>query len=191
MRLIVTIGMQLAEAGSLISSELTPNPAEDEQNPPECPDTALPSPRKVCSSYWGVNTHGWEVRVRNLTRVPITPWYMGSDMVFGAPPIIEPGATGTVTGKRDVLNFGHPADMSIDLRIGASTNVLSVRRDPECDDVIATVHSWGPWDFTFQKCDPTAPLQLVVTRSRRPGRNPRIGLAHDLYGVGARAAASA
>ncbi|MFD7085988.1 hypothetical protein [Streptomyces sp. NPDC059918] len=116
---------------------------------------------------WGVNSDGWTVRVRNLTDLPITPWYMGSDTVFSAPRLIAPGEEKVVLGMPDPLRFGYPSDMSIDLRVGEWPNVLVIRRDLEVDDFTATVHHCGPWHGAVTSHGPTAPLEVLITGAQQ------------------------
>ncbi|RSS81235.1 hypothetical protein EF918_10960 [Streptomyces sp. WAC06614] len=106
--------------------------------------------------------------VQNMTPRPLTPWYMGTDMVRDAPRLIGPGGKGVVRGKADPLWPGSPADMAIDLRIGGHPNVLAITRGPEHGDFTAEVYGCGPWNFTFTEISARRPLILVVRLGSEP-----------------------
>lgn len=153
------------------------------QSVQEAVDASRTDLREEARLDWGVNRDGWTVRVRNMTELPITPWYMGSDTVFSAPRQISPGEEAVVLGMPDPLRSGYPSDMSIDLRIGGWPNVLVVRRDLEGDRFTATVHHCGPWHGAVTSHGPTAPLEVRITRAQHS--SGRIWApAQDLAGAG-------
>ncbi|MET8753219.1 hypothetical protein ABZW32_24445 [Streptomyces sp. NPDC004667] len=155
------------EAQLLISTGHGPGslPVHPGDGEPATAEPAAPAnePPPETAADWGVNSRGWIVRVHNLTSQPVTPWHMASDMVHSSSRLIAPGATGTVVGKPDTLRDGHPASMSIDLRIDGWPNVLLVRRVGRSDAFTATVYGCDPWAFTFAEHRLNEPLTLAIT----------------------------
>ncbi|MFE3765433.1 hypothetical protein ACFXPI_27150 [Streptomyces sp. NPDC059104] len=150
------------EAQTLVPTGPGPVHSPDGEVPPE-PAATAKEPFPEADADWGISSGGWIVRIHNLTDQPVTPWHMGSDMVRTAPVLIAPGATATVLGKPDSLRGGHPASMSIDLRIDGWPNVLLVRRVGRSDAFTATVYGCEPWTFTFADHRLDKPLTLAVT----------------------------
>lgn len=156
------IEKKLAAVGEFIHAELaSPPPAvadgDEAVSPPEEP-----------AFDWGVNGTGWNVVIHNQSALPITPWYMGPDMVGKAPRMIEPQATVSIVGKVDPLCAGAPADMTIDLRMEGFSNVLSIRRAHQHGGFTAEVYGCDPWSFSFDALDARQPLVLRVLVGRSP-----------------------
>ncbi|MFF4369407.1 hypothetical protein [Streptomyces sp. NPDC001594] len=164
------IETRLAAMGELIYTELAPPPARAGSGDTTPPPGGAPFD-------WGLNADGWNVVIHNRSGAPITPWYMGQDMVRKAPRLIRPRGRGSVRGKADPLRSGVPADMRIDLRIHGISNVLAVTGVPGSNGFTAEVYGSEPWAFRFAAFDARRPLELTVLVGGSLGAGERVRAA--------------